>query len=46
MVELAHEAGFRFTQLNWQHPRQQWALFSKPDFSKEPVGEAKLDAAK
>ena len=32
MAEAAAGAGFRFTPLQWRHPRQTWALFFKPDF--------------
>ena len=52
MAELADETGFRFTQLNWRHPRQSWTLFSKPGFSAGPGGgsppicEAKINVAK
>jgi SAM-dependent methyltransferase len=29
---LAAEQGFRFTLLDWYHPRQRWALFAKPGY--------------
>jgi cyclopropane fatty-acyl-phospholipid synthase-like methyltransferase len=32
MAEAAHQAGFQFTSLSWRHPRQTWALLSKPGF--------------
>jgi len=32
MMTLAHKAGFGFLLLDWRHPRQHWALFTKPKF--------------
>ncbi|MGB5855874.1 MAG: class I SAM-dependent methyltransferase [Oceanisphaera sp.] len=32
MAAIAAEHGFTFRVLNWGHPRQQWALFARPDF--------------
>jgi hypothetical protein len=29
---LAEDAGFRFRQLDWRHPRQTWGLFYKQTF--------------
>jgi SAM-dependent methyltransferase len=29
---LGEDAGFRFRQLDWRHPRQTWGLFYKPSF--------------
>jgi hypothetical protein len=29
---LAEDAGFRFRQLDWRHPRRTWGLFYKPSF--------------
>ena len=33
MAQLAIEAGLEFTMLDWKHPRQTWAIFSKPGFN-------------
>ena len=32
MARLAQQAGLEFLLLDWKHPRQQWALYSKPGF--------------
>lgn len=32
--EIAHRHGIAFTLLGWFHPRQQWAVFSKPEFDR------------
>jgi SAM-dependent methyltransferase len=32
MATLARTAGFEFVPLDWKHPRQQWALYTKPKF--------------
>lgn len=32
MMKLAQEAGLGFEILDWKHPRQTWAVFSKPNF--------------
>jgi SAM-dependent methyltransferase len=32
MRRFAEDAGFRFRQLDWRHPRQTWGLFCKPSF--------------
>jgi cyclopropane fatty-acyl-phospholipid synthase-like methyltransferase len=32
MASLAERIGFKFTLLDWKHPRQQWALYAKPRF--------------
>lgn len=32
MAALAQKTGLRFLLLNWRHPRQRWALYTKPDF--------------
>ncbi len=32
MARLAEDAGLQFLVLDWKHPRQIWALFSKPNF--------------
>jgi len=34
LAAVAAEAGLACDILDWAHPRQTWALFSKPDFSK------------
>jgi len=34
MAELAAESGLDFQILDWSHPRQTWALFSKQKFDK------------
>lgn len=34
VAEVASEAGLACEILDWAHPRQTWALFSKPDFCK------------
>jgi SAM-dependent methyltransferase len=35
LARAASEHGFRFRTLDWNHPRQTWCLFSKPDFPLE-----------
>lgn len=35
MREIAAAHGFTFLLLDWHHPRQQWALFGKPEFDSE-----------
>lgn len=37
MAELAAESGFDFLILDWAHPRQTWALFSKKNFDKSLI---------
>lgn len=37
MASLAQEAGLRFEVLDWRHPRQTWAVFSKPGFNNSLV---------
>ncbi len=37
LAALAVEAGLAFEVLNWRHPRQTWALFSKPDYDRSLV---------
>ncbi|MGA2027192.1 MAG: class I SAM-dependent methyltransferase [Syntrophobacteraceae bacterium] len=32
LESLARNAGLKFLLLDWKHPRQQWALFVKPQF--------------
>ncbi|MBD8879454.1 class I SAM-dependent methyltransferase [Rhodanobacter sp. 7MK24] len=32
VARMAEEAGLKFMVLDWRHPRQTWALFSKPGF--------------
>jgi len=32
MALFAQNAGLKLLLLDWKHPRQQWALFSKPNF--------------
>lgn len=32
MKKIAQEAGFGFQIINWKHPRQAWAIFSKQHF--------------
>ena len=32
MAAIAQNAGFHFQILDWKHPRQTWALFSKPGY--------------
>jgi len=32
MALLARNAGLEFLLLDWKHPRQQWALYAKPQF--------------
>ena len=32
LKQLSAQANLRFEMLNWKHPRQQWALFAKPEF--------------
>ena len=32
MAALAQTAGLRFLLLDWRHPRQRWALYTKPKF--------------
>ena len=34
MAELASACGYEFELLDWQHPRQRWALFAKPGFDR------------
>ena len=34
LAALAGEAGLVFEVLNWRHPRQTWALFSKPRYDR------------
>ncbi len=34
MQRLSNEANLTFEFLEWKHPRQSWALFSKPEFDK------------
>lgn len=41
LKRLAEEQGFRFTLLDWYHPRQRWALFAKPDFDLRLVANGK-----
>lgn len=36
---IAKENNFNFYVLDWKHPRQIWALFSKPDFDTELISE-------
>ena len=31
--QMAAASGFEMHALDWQHPRQQWCLFARPDFS-------------
>lgn len=38
MAQLAADCGFGFQLLDWAHPRQSWALFSKPGFDASLVG--------
>jgi cyclopropane fatty-acyl-phospholipid synthase-like methyltransferase len=33
MAARAEKAGLKFHLLDWRHPRQQWALYSKPGFN-------------
>jgi len=37
LATIAGEAGLAFEVLNWRHPRQTWALFSKPDYDRSLV---------
>jgi len=37
MAELAAESDLDFCIINWGHPRQTWALFSKKDYDKSLV---------
>ena len=37
MTEMASEAGLGFDVLDWHHPRQTWALFSKPNYDKSLI---------
>ncbi len=37
MAEIAKDSGLDFTLLDWAHPRQSWAVFSKPGFDKSLV---------
>lgn len=34
MATLAHVAGLEFEIIDWKHPRQTWAIFSKKQFDK------------
>lgn len=34
MSSLATENGLQFYLINWKHPRQTWAMFSKPKYDK------------
>ena len=38
LAAIAAESGFAFEVLNWRHPRQTWALFSKPRYDRSLVG--------
>jgi cyclopropane fatty-acyl-phospholipid synthase-like methyltransferase len=33
MAALARNARLKFFLLDWKHPRQQWALYAKPEFN-------------
>lgn len=37
LEQLAARAGLNFQVLDWRHPRQTWALFSKPEFDARVV---------
>lgn len=37
MAELAVKSGLEFRILNWVHPRQTWALFSKKNYDKSLI---------
>jgi cyclopropane fatty-acyl-phospholipid synthase-like methyltransferase len=37
LAEMGREFGFEFQVLDWAHPRQTWALFSKKDFDKSLI---------
>jgi cyclopropane fatty-acyl-phospholipid synthase-like methyltransferase len=37
MAQLASESGFDFKALDWAHPRQTWALFSRKDYDSSLV---------
>mgnify|MGYP000335374952 CR=1 FL=1 len=32
VTQLAQKNGFKLYMLDWEHPRQRWALFAKPEF--------------
>jgi SAM-dependent methyltransferase len=37
MSELAGNAGLNFCTIDWSHPRQTWAMFSKKDYDKSLI---------
>ena len=37
MSKLASESGLDFEIIDWAHPRQTWAIFSKPEYDKKLV---------
>lgn len=42
LAEMGRAYGFDFQVLDWAHPRQTWALFSKERFDKSLVGDAPI----
>ena len=43
LERIAGGAGLRFALLDWRHPRQQWALWARPDYDLAAVVDRPLD---
>jgi SAM-dependent methyltransferase len=39
---LACESGLNFEMIDWKHPRQVWAVFSKPGYDKSLIGNGQI----
>lgn len=42
MCKIAQKAGFDFRIINWKHPRQTWAVFSKQRFDNSLVSKNEI----